>query len=222
MLVGWPPKPFISIHHIRPIQLDPFAHGSTNFPKFLDEQSKSFPRFFRFLQSKPPNFPRVLTFFRTLEDPLTLDADACVTFCELSVPVVARLCEVLGLPGPSGCHWKTMGKNTETHNFSGILYDFSGTWCRFYEWDLTLPQKLGFAFAWDFTTHFKCTAYTYGVCIYIYIIYIIYIYYIYLTIWQKKLTEVLYQWLRICVDLVLFPLPYEAARDWIPNSARQR
>ena len=37
--------------------------------------------------------------FRRREDPLTLDADACVTFCELSVPVVARLCEVLGLPG---------------------------------------------------------------------------------------------------------------------------
>lgn len=35
------------------------------------------------------------------QDPKTLDADGVVTFCELSVPVVARLCEVLGLPGHS-------------------------------------------------------------------------------------------------------------------------
>jgi len=35
------------------------------------------------------------------EDPSTLDADGVVTFCELSVPVVARLAEVLGLPGHS-------------------------------------------------------------------------------------------------------------------------
>jgi len=34
-------------------------------------------------------------------DPTTLQADGIVTFCELSVPVVARLCEVLGLPGHS-------------------------------------------------------------------------------------------------------------------------
>jgi len=33
------------------------------------------------------------------QDSQTLDADGVVTFCELSVPVVARLCEVLALPG---------------------------------------------------------------------------------------------------------------------------
>lgn len=45
-------------------------------------------------------FQQSLDAIRALgKDPLTLDADACVTFCELSVPVVARLCEVLGLPG---------------------------------------------------------------------------------------------------------------------------
>eukprot|EP00931_Biecheleriopsis_adriatica_P003090 TRINITY_DN10437_c0_g4_i1.p1 TRINITY_DN10437_c0_g4~~TRINITY_DN10437_c0_g4_i1.p1 ORF type:complete len:628 (+),score=102.92 TRINITY_DN10437_c0_g4_i1:255-1886(+) len=35
------------------------------------------------------------------KDPATCDADGVLTFCELSVPVVARLCEVLGLPGHS-------------------------------------------------------------------------------------------------------------------------
>eukprot|EP00434_Breviolum_minutum_P015276 symbB.v1.2.013461.t1/scaffold951.1/size304340/1 len=45
-------------------------------------------------------FQQSLDAIRNLgQDPLTLDADACVTFCELSVPVVARLCEKLGLPG---------------------------------------------------------------------------------------------------------------------------
>jgi len=45
-------------------------------------------------------FEQTLQAIRALgKDPLTLDADAVVSFCELSVPVVARLCEVLGLPG---------------------------------------------------------------------------------------------------------------------------
>ncbi|CAE7226804.1 CARNS1 [Symbiodinium natans] len=46
-------------------------------------------------------FEQSLAAIRALgNDPLTLDADAVITFCELSVPVVARLAEVLGLPGP--------------------------------------------------------------------------------------------------------------------------
>ncbi|CAE7262373.1 CARNS1 [Symbiodinium necroappetens] len=45
-------------------------------------------------------FEQAVTAIRALgKDPLTLDADAIITFCELSVPVVARLAEVLGLPG---------------------------------------------------------------------------------------------------------------------------
>ena len=35
------------------------------------------------------------------DDPLVGAPAGCCTFCELSVPLVARLCEALGLPGPS-------------------------------------------------------------------------------------------------------------------------
>jgi len=45
-------------------------------------------------------FAQALSEIRALgKDPLTLAADAVITFCELSVPVVARLAEQLGLPG---------------------------------------------------------------------------------------------------------------------------
>ena len=47
-------------------------------------------------------FAAALAAMRALEDDPTVGAPAgCCTFCELSVPLVARLCETLGLPGPS-------------------------------------------------------------------------------------------------------------------------
>lgn len=56
-------------------------------------------------RSLPPQdadvvFAQSLAAIRALaEDPATLGADGVATFCELSVPVVARLSEELGLPG---------------------------------------------------------------------------------------------------------------------------
>eukprot|EP00444_Apocalathium_aciculiferum_P001597 CAMPEP_0183395826 /NCGR_PEP_ID=MMETSP0370-20130417/9595_1 /TAXON_ID=268820 /ORGANISM="Peridinium aciculiferum, Strain PAER-2" /LENGTH=622 /DNA_ID=CAMNT_0025576515 /DNA_START=51 /DNA_END=1919 /DNA_ORIENTATION=+ len=47
-------------------------------------------------------FQQTLDAIRALaNDPLTREADGVVTFCELSVPVVARLTEILQLPGHS-------------------------------------------------------------------------------------------------------------------------
>lgn len=115
MLVGWPWTIFLSIIFV-PSNLTLLHMVTPISPNFWLKNPRVSQDFSDFC-SKNHQISGFWPFPGSLEDPLTLDADACVTFCELSVPVVARLCEVLGLPGPSGCHWKTMEQKIRNSRF---------------------------------------------------------------------------------------------------------
>ena len=151
MLVGWPWTIFFSIIFV-PSNLTLLHMVTPISPNFWLKNPRVSQDFSDFCSKNHPIF-RVLTLSGFAGGPLNVGRRCLRDLLRAQRP---RGGQTLWGAGPARTQWMSLKKDGTKNpklailvGFCMILYDFSGTWCRFYEWDLTLPQKLGFAFAWD-------------------------------------------------------------------------